>query len=107
MNICLGTDSLASNETLNLFVEMRALKNAEPWLSAEEVLRTVTVNAAIALDKKEFLGKIAPGTYADMIALPFNGPGDQVYEAIIQHQHPIQWMMINGRLSQNAREVCD
>ena len=98
MNICLGTDSLASNESLNLFAEMRAVKNGEPWMSPEEVLRTVTVNAAVALDKKEFLGKLAPGTYADMIALPFNGPTEQVYEAIVEHRQPVQWMMLDGQL---------
>ena len=100
MNICLGTDSLASNETLNLFAEMRAVKNGEPWMSSEEVLKSVTVNAAMALDKKDSLGKLAPGAYADMIALPFKGPIHQVYEAIVQHRLPIQWMMINGRTVQ-------
>ena len=98
MNICVGTDSLASNDSLNLFAEMRAIQNGEPWMSPEEVLKTATVNAAAALDKKEFLGKLAPGAYADMIALPNNGPTTDAYEAVVQHRRPIEWMMIDGKI---------
>jgi len=99
MNICLGTDSLASNEGLNLFAEMRAVQNAEPWMSPHEVLKTVTVNAALALDRESSLGVIAPGACADMIALPFSGGRSGVYEAIIQNRHPVEWMMVEGRVS--------
>lgn len=98
MNICLGTDSLASNEGLNLFAEMRAVLNGEPWMSPEEVLKTVTVNAAAALNLEDSLGKLVPGAFADMIALPFNGEVPRVYEAILQHRQPVEWMMVDGRM---------
>jgi len=99
MNICLGTDSLASNEELNLFAEMRAVQNGEPWMSPEEVLKTVTVNAARAFNREDSLGKIAPGTCADLIALPFKGDPARVYEAIVQNRQPVSWMMVDGRIS--------
>jgi cytosine/adenosine deaminase-related metal-dependent hydrolase len=98
MNICLGTDSLASNEGLNLFAEMRAVQNGEPWMSPEEVLKTVTVNAAKAFGREDSLGKIAPGACADMIALPFNGDVSRVYETIVQNRKPVGWMMVDGRI---------
>jgi len=99
MNICLGTDSLASNNALNLFTEMRAVQNGEPWMSPEEVLKTVTVNPAKALKQEDFLGKIAPGAFADLIALPFENSTDKVVEAIVQHREPVDWMMVDGDLS--------
>ena len=37
-NICLGTDSLASNSSLSLFAEMRELLRKEPWVSPREAL---------------------------------------------------------------------
>ncbi|MEY2544328.1 MAG: aminodeoxyfutalosine deaminase, partial [Verrucomicrobiota bacterium] len=48
-NICLGTDSLASNDDLSLFAEMRAFQKEFPDVSWEEILTMVTVNSARAL----------------------------------------------------------
>ena len=46
-NICLGTDSLASNSILSLFAEMRELlQNGTVRYRREEILEMVTVNAA-------------------------------------------------------------
>src|SRR5579864_1216694 len=44
-NICVGTDSLASNEDLSLFAEMRAFRRKFPDISPEQVLELVTVNS--------------------------------------------------------------
>ena len=60
-NICLGTDSLASNESLSLFAEMRAFQKEFPQVSAEEILQMVTVNPARALRYENALGQIRPG----------------------------------------------
>ena len=97
-NICLGTDSLASNDALNLFAEMRTLRNSEPWLSAEELLETVTVNPARALRREGELGRIAPGACADLISLPFSGNIATVCDEIVDHKKPIDWMMVDGRI---------
>lgn len=97
-NICLGTDSLASNDALNLFAEMRAAQKNEPWISAEELLKTVTVNPARALKREGLLGRIAPGFHADLIALPFAGGLGGVFDAIVDHREPIAWMMVDGRV---------
>ena len=48
-NICLGTDSLASNSSLSLLAEMRELLRKEPWLSPREVLLMTTVNGCARL----------------------------------------------------------
>ena len=98
MNICVGTDSLASTDTLSLLVELRRVAARESWLSAEELLRTVTVNAARALDRSRHLGRIAAGALADLIALPFTDTVADVYEAILRFDRPIPWMMIDGKV---------
>lgn len=98
LNICLGTDSLASNTSLDLFAEMRALQKAEPWLEPEQLLKTVTVNAAAALGKGDCLGHIAPGAYADLISIPFQGSLRSIYDEVVNHNKPIQWMMVDGQV---------
>src|SRR5439155_331386 len=55
-NICFGTDSLSSNESLSLFDEMRAFRTQFPSMSPEEVLQMVTVNPARALRQDNALG---------------------------------------------------
>jgi aminodeoxyfutalosine deaminase len=98
LNICLGTDSLASNDSLNLFSEMRTAKKIYPTLSARELVEMVTLRPARALKLSRDLGRIAPGYLADSIAVPFKGPTSNVFEAIIQNRGPIQWMMVNGQI---------
>jgi cytosine/adenosine deaminase-related metal-dependent hydrolase len=98
VNLCLGTDSLASTESLSLFDEMRLLHAAEPWLRPEELVRMVTVNPARALRRRSQLGKIVPGAFADLIALPTTGSLGGVYEDIVYYREPVPWMMIDGQI---------
>ncbi|HKR53426.1 MAG TPA: amidohydrolase family protein, partial [Chthoniobacterales bacterium] len=69
-DICLGTDSLASNDDLNLFAEMRKFQDRFRF-EPSKVLEMVTVNPARALKQLDQLGKIRRSFLADMIALPF------------------------------------
>jgi cytosine/adenosine deaminase-related metal-dependent hydrolase len=95
-NICLGTDSLASNENLSLFAEMRAFQKEFPGVSPEEILKMVTVNPATALHQENMLGRIRPGFCADLIAVPC-GVRDRPYEQIVQFDGSIDWVMVNGK----------
>jgi cytosine/adenosine deaminase-related metal-dependent hydrolase len=95
-NICLGTDSLASNSSFSLFSEMRELLRKEPWISPREVLTMVTVNAARALGQTDSLGRINPGFRADLIAIPFTQTGEGVFETIVGFDGTIPWMMLDG-----------
>ena len=38
MNLCFGTDSLGSNETLSIFDEMVAFRSEHPTLPAREIV---------------------------------------------------------------------
>jgi len=94
-NICLGTDSLASNQTLSLFDEMRSFHKKFPSVSPEEILQMVTVNPARALQQESALGQIIRGAHADLLAVPFSG--DDVLEEIIAFTGE-PWMMIDGEV---------
>jgi len=96
-NICLGTDSLASNENLSLFAEMRAFQRSEPGISPDKILEMVTVNAALALHQENALGRIRPGFQTDLVAIPCNGGGN-LFEEILAFDGPVNWMMVNGRM---------
>lgn len=98
-NICLGTDSLASNSSLSLFDEMRELLRKEPWISPREVLTMATVNGAQALGQSASLGKIHPGYLADLIAIPSAQAGNDAFETIVAFNGAVPWMMVNGEVS--------
>ena len=94
-NICFGTDSLSSNESLSLFDEMRAFRTQFPSMSPEEVLQMVTVNPARALRQDNALGKISCAGYADLLAVPLTG-NDVLEEIIAFAGEP--WMMMAGEV---------
>jgi cytosine/adenosine deaminase-related metal-dependent hydrolase len=104
VNVCLGTDSLASvlkrrRETveLNLFEEMRCLAEREAWLSPREILRMVTINGASALGLGGKVGELRAGAKADLIAVPFAGKAARLYETVLHHLGPLGAVMIDGR----------
>lgn len=98
INICVGTDSLASGDSLSLLAELRRLWRSEPWLSAEDLLRMITTNPARALDRELHLGRVAPGALADLIAVPITDKHAGVLEQIVAFKESIPWMMIDGKV---------
>jgi aminodeoxyfutalosine deaminase len=104
VNICLGTDSLASvyrtrrqTVELSLFEEMRALTQAHPWLSPRKIVRLVTVNGARALGLQGRVGEVSTNAFADLIVLPFAGKSAEVYDAILHHSGDVSASMIDGQ----------
>lgn len=69
VNVCLGTDSLASNPSLSVGEEVAYLGRAHPGLDPAMLVRMGTVNGAIALGLGETAGVVTPGRRADLIAL--------------------------------------
>ena len=103
-NICLGTDSLASNESLSLFAEMRAFQRREPEISPEKIFEMVTVNPAAALRQQNTLGRIRPGFQADLMAVPCR-EGRDLFGEIEAFDGEVDWIMINGR-PQSIQSTC-
>ncbi len=96
VNVCLGTDSLASTLTLSMFDEMRILARQEPQLDPSEIIKMATLNGAMALGIEA--GKIAPGALADLIALPHADNAREVHAAVIENREPVAWMMLDGKI---------
>ena len=68
-NIVLGTDSLASNWSLNLLDEMKSLRKHFPSLTTEQLLQWATSNGAKALDLHEKLGSFEKGKQPGVLLL--------------------------------------
>ena len=96
-NVCLSTDSLASNETLSLFDEMRAFQKNFPQVSPDEIFQMVTVNPARALRYENALGQIRPGFAADLVAIPCSG-STNMFEQILAFDAPVSWIIRNGKM---------
>ncbi|RLG99526.1 hypothetical protein DRO19_02045 [Candidatus Bathyarchaeota archaeon] len=81
INVCLGTDGPASNNSLDMFESMKIacllqkLVYEDPSvLSAWQVLRMATLNAARALGAEKELGTIETGKKADIVLVNFENP---------------------------------
>lgn len=69
VNVALGTDSLASNDSLNMLDEMRFLFDRRKDLNCGEIWRMATLNGASALRYGGLLGRLRRGYWADMAIL--------------------------------------
>ncbi len=76
INVTLGTDSVSTNNSLDMFQEMKfaALlqkgKRLNPTtLSAQEILDFVTINAAYSIGMENELGSIENGKLADVVLI--------------------------------------
>ena len=104
VNICLGTDSLASvyktrreKVELNMFDEMRVLAKAHSYLRPETILEMATVNGAKALGLARKTGELGQGAFADVIAIPYAGPARGAAAAVLAHKGPVFGSLIGGR----------
>jgi cytosine/adenosine deaminase-related metal-dependent hydrolase len=97
VNICLGTDSLASNNQLDLRSEMREAQQLH-GLDDREVLEMVTLNAARALGQEGRLGRISPGSVADLVAFRHEAGGTETepYRRVVQSRQEPVLLLVNG-----------
>lgn len=79
INVCLGTDGVASNNTLDLFEEVKlsallakGITNNPESITANDVIKMATINGAKALNRDEEIGSLEVGKKADIIMIDFN-----------------------------------
>ncbi len=73
INVGLGTDSLASNNSLSMLDEIRYLFKVRKDLKSEEIFRAATLNGAAALNFGGVLGRLRRGYWADLAVLELPG----------------------------------
>lgn len=111
VNVALGTDGAASNNSLSLFSAMnlasliaKGLTGNAGALGAKQSLAMATINGALALDRKTETGSIETGKAADLIAVdlsalqsqPLYNPVSQLVYTDCSRQVSHVW--VNGRL---------
>ncbi len=111
INITLGTDSNGSNNSLNLFEEMKfsplTVKNQRwdaSFIKAQDVMDFATRNAGKAL--KSPIGTIEAGKKADIVILDARRPGlipvseENAISSIVYSANPayVDTVMVNGRI---------
>jgi cytosine/adenosine deaminase-related metal-dependent hydrolase len=104
INLCLGTDSLATVRKigrekleLNLFREMRQLAAADKTISPAEIIRMATVNGAKALGMAGQIGELSKNARADLIAIPFAAKKADIDDAVMHHASTVSASMIDGQ----------
>jgi len=75
INVCVGTDSLASNDSLSVLDELRFLWRQSPTVPPGTLLRMGTLAGARALGVEAMCGSLSLGKSADFVVLPLSVPG--------------------------------
>jgi len=120
INVCLGTDGVASNNNLDLLAELslttklhKALNNDPTFLPAKDALAMVTRDAARALGRGDELGTLEEGKLADICILdlhrlenqPLYNPYSQVVYAL--GSGSVRDMIVQGRQVLKNGKVCN
>ena len=118
INLCIGTDGTASNNTLNLFREMGLLSlihkgttHDSTSLPSMSVIRAATVNAAKAVQMEGRLGVIREGAEADLIFVDLRSPSMFPNNNIISslcysaNGSEVSTVMIAGKIVMKDREM--
>jgi len=102
--VALGTDSLASNDSLNMLEEMKELKKRYN-LASELILKLATLNGAKILGLDAQIGSIQVGKLADIIGIKlpegfskFAEFNDNLYDFIINETKDLVFTMVEGKI---------
>ena len=94
--LALGTDSLASNDSLSLLDEARFAADCWPGLfPPEELLYMMTLGGARALGLEDLTGSLVPGKRADFLVVEAGGTPEQLPQRII-HEGRLREVFARG-----------
>jgi 5-methylthioadenosine/S-adenosylhomocysteine deaminase len=111
VNVALGTDGVASNNSHDLFEEMKMASLLQKYITGDptvmpayETLRLATTGGAYSQGRENESGKIAEGFDADIILLDFNNPRQTMcYDPILNLAYStsgrdVEMTIVRGRV---------
>jgi len=99
VNVCVGTDSLASNPSLSVLDELRFLHSEHPDVSPETLLRMGTINGAVALGCADAIGSLRAGSRADLAVIALSGTSSPDWAEMFRSgDAPMAVYVAGGRL---------
>lgn len=118
INVCLGTDGAASNNSLNMFHELSLLTlihkgvgRTPQCISAREGFRIATINGAKALGLDKETGSLEVGKKADIAILNLNTPSLTPRNNLIAglsysaNGSEVETVIIDGKITMENRKV--
>lgn len=84
LNLCLGTDSSASTDSLSIFDEMRFFSASFPEISPADIIAMASINGASALGCQDRHGRLLTGMSSKMIYVPvINSTVEGIRESVV------------------------
>jgi 5-methylthioadenosine/S-adenosylhomocysteine deaminase len=118
-NVALGTDGAVSNNSLNMFTEMKVaalihkLNHHDPTAgNAHDVVKMATINGAKALSLDTITGSLEVGKCADIIIVDINQAHAQplynVYSQIVYALcgHDVDTVIVDGKILLEDKKHC-
>ncbi len=118
VNVCLGTDGAASNNSLNMFHEMsllalihKGVRRTPQCISAKENFRIATINGAKALGLEKETGSLEAGKKADIAILNLNTPSLTPRNNLLAglsysaNGSEVETVIIDGKITMEDRKV--
>jgi len=118
-NVALGTDGAVSNNSLNMFTEMKVaalihkLNHHDPTAgNAKDIVKMATINGARALSLEDITGSIEIGKCADIIIIDINQAHAQplynVYSQIVYALcgHDVDTVIVDGKILMEKKQYC-
>lgn len=118
INVCIGTDGAASNNSLNLFHEMsllalihKGVARTPQCVSAGETIRIATINGAKALGLEKEIGSLEKGKKADIAILNLNTPSLTPRNNLIAglsysaNGSEVETVIIDGKVTMENRKI--
>lgn len=118
INVCLGTDGAASNNSLNMFHELslltlihKGVRKTPQCVSAGEGFRIATINGAKALGLSKETGSLETGKKADIAILNLNTPSLTPRNNLIAglsysaNGSEVETVIIDGKITMEDRKI--
>lgn len=98
VRVAIGTDSLASNDSLSILDELHHVHTrAAPDLPPDALLRMATLDAAAALNLSDQIGSIEPGKAADLAAFACGPHTTDPLGDLLRAPHPPTHVWVSGQ----------